>query len=127
MPCSAVQVCTQGYPQYLDAFDTFHNSLTPIGIARDGRKIYGPHNGQGKLWQPCDVDYCNGLYIFDEYVYVATYFFPYITACYGPANSGNLVPSCSSNPRKCSSGEVTGRMLAALASVIVCVGMMVFA
>ena len=78
-----------------------------IGLSRDGRKIYGPKNSNGDYWQPCDVDYCNGVYLNGEYVYVATYFFPYIMACYGPSNNGLLIPSCSSNPRKCTSTSIT--------------------
>ena len=65
-------------------------TLRPIGIAKDGHKIYGPYNENGQLWEPCDVDYCNGRYINGEYVYVVTMFYPYIVGCWGPANTGSF-------------------------------------
>lgn len=33
----------------------------PIGIAKDGHKIMSPFKADGTLWQPCDVDACNGV------------------------------------------------------------------
>ncbi|CDW77193.1 UNKNOWN [Stylonychia lemnae] len=76
---------------------------TPIGIAKDGRLIYGPYRKDGKLWQPCDVDICNGVIFQDlNYGYVATMFHPYTVGCYGPGNAPqNFLASCSSNARKC--------------------------
>ena len=73
-----------------------------IGVAKDGRLIYGPYNAQGQLWQPCDVDACNGRYIDGSYAYVATAFFPYFAGCWGPAVQTTLFPSCTSTPRRCS-------------------------
>jgi len=102
MYCSQDGPCSEGYTHYLAAYDPSSDaSILPIGISRDGRKIFGIHKADGTYWQPCDVDYCNGLYLNGEYVYVATYFFPYVPGCYGPANNGMLVPSCSTNPRVC--------------------------
>ncbi|CDW79421.1 UNKNOWN [Stylonychia lemnae] len=77
-------------------------TMVPIGIARDGRVIYGPFRSDGDLWQPCDVDICNGRYFTGNYYgYVATMFHPYLIGCWGPANAPNLQPSCTSNPRVC--------------------------
>lgn len=102
MLCSANQGCSNGYHKYLEYYDSsLDRALIPIGVARDGRRIIGPYDSNGNYWQPCDVDFCNGLYINGEYVYAATVFFPYITSCYGPSNNGMLIPSCSSNPRVC--------------------------
>ena len=73
MFCSEEPQCSGGYHTYLSAYDTANDVyLVPFGISRDGRKIYGPKKSDGSYWQPCDIDYCNGLYIENEYVYVAT-------------------------------------------------------
>lgn len=61
-------------------------TLTPIGIAKDGRIIYGPFRSDGMLWQPCDVDACNGRMFGRHYGYVATMFHPYFVGCWGPGN-----------------------------------------
>ena len=58
----------------------------PIGIARDGRIIYGPFKSDGTLWQPCDVDVCNGRRDRQIYYYVSTMFFPYTVGCWGPGS-----------------------------------------
>lgn len=58
----------------------------PIGIAKDGRIIYGPFKSDGTLWQPCDVDVCNGVRDGNYYYYVATMFHPYLVGCFGPGN-----------------------------------------
>jgi hypothetical protein len=58
----------------------------PIGLAKDGRKIWGPYSFDGTPWQPCEVDLCNGRVIQGQYGYVATLFHPYIAGCSGPSN-----------------------------------------
>jgi hypothetical protein len=79
--------------------------MTPIGIAKDGRIIYGPFKSDGTLWQPCDVDVCNGVRSGNYYFYVATMFHPYFVGCFGPGNMGyGLSASCSANARLCTSG-----------------------
>lgn len=55
-------------------------------MAKDGRLIYGPYNEDGNLFQPCDLDLCNGCLINGFYSYVATAFYPYIVGCWGPSN-----------------------------------------
>lgn len=45
--CTDELTCVKGYPLYLNGFDTYKTTLTPIRIAREGRKIYGPRNSQG--------------------------------------------------------------------------------
>jgi hypothetical protein len=62
-------------------------TIIPIGLAKDGRVIYGPYKTNGNLWQPCDVDVCNGrIFAQDYYGYVATMFFPYMVGCWGPGS-----------------------------------------
>jgi len=75
----------------------------PIGLAKDGRIIYGPFKADGSVWQPCDVDVCNGVYFGVEiYSYVATMFHPYFVGCWGPGTwPPGFAQSCTTNPRKC--------------------------
>ena len=58
-----------------------------FGLSFDGRPIYSPYYNNGKLYEGCDVDICNGLYIDGEYSYVSTIFHPYIMGCYGPGSN----------------------------------------
>ncbi len=72
--------------------------MIPIGIARDGRVIYGPYKSNGFLWQPCDVDICNGRKEGNVYFYVASMFYPYFVGCWGPGSSGETFRAqCTSN------------------------------
>ncbi|CDW90076.1 UNKNOWN [Stylonychia lemnae] len=76
--------------------------ILPIGLAKDGRVIYGPYRQDRQLWQPCDVDICNGRYFGTYYGYVATMFHPYILGCFGPSNTvKNYYQQCSSNAKIC--------------------------
>ncbi|CDW89971.1 UNKNOWN [Stylonychia lemnae] len=77
-------------------------NINPIGIAKDGRMIYGPYNSYGQLWQACDVDICNGRYFSKgyNYGYVATMFHPYFISCWGPGNKVTFEAKCSTNARK---------------------------
>ena len=62
--------------------------MYPIGIAKDGRVIYGPYNEVGSRWTYSELDNCNGVYVGAEgtYSYAATGFFPYMIGCWGPGN-----------------------------------------
>ena len=95
-------------------------TMLPIGLAKDGRIIYGPFKLDGTLWQPCDVDVCNGVRSGDNYFYVATMFHPYFVGCFGPSNSAmGLSASCSSNPRLCISGASSLKSLIMVIAVAI--------
>eukprot|EP00347_Sterkiella_histriomuscorum_P007666 403348040 len=82
--------------------DNTDYGIKPIGVAKDGRPIYNPYKIDGTLWQPCEVDICNGRFTSRNfYAYQLTMFYPYTIGCWGPGNSPTLKPSCSSNPRVC--------------------------
>jgi len=86
--------------------------MLPIGLAKDGRVIFGPYKTDGTLWQPCDVDICNGVKSGRFYYYVATMFFPYTVGCWGPGSMGyGLEASCSANPRICEASSYGQRAL----------------
>ncbi|CDW90817.1 UNKNOWN [Stylonychia lemnae] len=89
-------------------------TVLPIGFAKDGRVIYGPYRQDGNLWQPCDVDVCNGRMFGDFYGYVATMFHPYMVGCWGPGNSPNkLTAGCTANPRLCTQATYVNNFMAA--------------
>eukprot|EP00347_Sterkiella_histriomuscorum_P022464 403338394 len=88
---------------------TSQRVLKYVGIARDGHMIVGPFKSQGALWQPCDVDACNGAMVNGHYVYVSTLFHPYTVGCWGPATGkSSVAQSCSSNVQICLSQAISG-------------------
>lgn len=84
--------------------DANFQTLKVVGIAKDGHQILGPFKQDGSLWQPCDVDICNGLTINGSYYYAMTSFYPYTVGCWGPVSSSNNYNlACTTNQRVCSS------------------------
>ena len=67
-------------------YNTTKNFRSVLGISKDGRPIYTPFHGNGKVYDDCEVDICNGIYINGVYSYVSTLFHPYIMGCYGPGS-----------------------------------------
>lgn len=59
--CASIAACKADPRAYaLAKVPAKLQSLNPIGLAKDGRVIYGPYKADGTLWQPCEVDVCNG-------------------------------------------------------------------
>ena len=105
--CEDVAECDKNPLTYMTkGVPTMLKDIMPIGLAKDGHMIMGPYRGDGTLWQPCDVDACNGLMIGGNYVYVSTLFHPYTVGCWGPSDQGIVAGVCSSNTRVC--GESFG-------------------
>lgn len=73
----------------------------PAGISKDGRPILGPYKKDGTSYSDCEVDICNGVEIAGQYMYVNTFFHPYIVGCYGKGGNPHVSQQCSTNPRKC--------------------------
>jgi hypothetical protein len=62
--CGSVDypTCIDDYAAHAKKYTpTNIKTFTPIGIAKVGRIIYGPYKADGTVWQPCDVDVCNGV------------------------------------------------------------------
>ena len=120
-PCSSDPECDSDIRKYaISKVPQQLQTMTPIGIAKDGRIIYGPFKSDGTLWQPCDVDVCNGVRSGNNYFYVATMFHPYMVGCFGPGNQGlGLSASCSSNPRLCSASGATALLNMMLAVTVI--------
>ena len=74
--------------------------------------IYGPYKSNGTLWQPCEMDACNGVRFKDtnEYAYVLTTFYPYTVGCWGPSTVLNSELECTTNERVCKSFGVMATM-----------------
>jgi hypothetical protein len=86
---STASVCsgtcaTDPISYFLEKYEN-SKTLTPIGLAKDGRVIYGPYDSSGNLWDITVVDACGGLKIEDVYSYVLTTYHPYAVGCFGPA------------------------------------------
>eukprot|EP00347_Sterkiella_histriomuscorum_P013853 403363115 len=109
--CSDVGLCANETVQY--ALNYFVKDFAPIGIAKDGHIIIGPYKDDKTLWQPCEVDACNGVVNeAGEYSYVSTMFYPYTVGCWGPSNRRLYEPKCSANYERClsSSGSILNKI-----------------
>jgi hypothetical protein len=85
VPCVDDDECWDDPPAYLT--DQFPRTLTPLGLAKDGHIVWGPYDKDGNLFERCDVDVCNGLWLDGYYSYVATSFAPYLPGCFGPGST----------------------------------------
>jgi len=72
-----------------------------LGIAKDGRPIMTPYHNNLQSYGDCEVDVCNGMMIGGNYMYVSTFFHPYVMGCYGKGSAPELYQGCSANPRLC--------------------------
>ncbi len=106
--CSSDALCSEDPRKHAIAYipEQLQTKL-PIGTAKDGRVIYGPFRPDGLLWQPCDVDICNGRREGNTYYYVSSMFFPYFVGCWGPGNVAKYRPACSTNTRVCGSNAMS--------------------
>ena len=94
--------------------------MSPVGLAKDGRVMYGPYRIDGEVWDTCDVDICNGRSMGGGiYGYVMTEFFPYTLGCWGPGRNINnrlFFPSCSVFPRQCPNTQTFSNFASHLAA-----------
>eukprot|EP00347_Sterkiella_histriomuscorum_P024256 403331763 len=102
--CANVTSCKNDLVTYMQSglSPEYKANQQIIGIAKDGHKILGPYKKGGIIWQPCDVDICNGVTQNGEYFYVMTLFHPYTINCWGPSVTSNSYKAqCSSNSYVC--------------------------
>ncbi|CDW76317.1 UNKNOWN [Stylonychia lemnae] len=105
--CDNIPKCKEDKLAYALSFMQIHEkTIMVIGIARDGHSILGPYKRDGTLWQPCDIDLCNGVEIAGIYYYVTTMFHPYTVGCWGPGPNKTVSQECSNNVKMCSSGSL---------------------
>lgn len=89
-PCAANSICSSTPLIYGEDAYANHETLYPIGLAKDGHIIYGPYTSAGTLVADCDVDVCNGAWINGVYGYYATPFHPYFVGCFGPGTNTTI-------------------------------------
>ena len=87
------QSCSNCFFNMKSSFESNRN-IKVVGIAKDGRVIYGPVKSYDAVsdvyteYSPCMLDVCNGRIeeVNSEkiYTYHATSYHPYLPACFGP-------------------------------------------
>ncbi|CDW88160.1 UNKNOWN [Stylonychia lemnae] len=104
--CKDIDECKKDKLAYSISFmKPQEKNMTVIGIARDGHSILGPFRSDGQLWEPCDIDICNGVEIEGVYYYVTTLFHPYTVGCWGPGPMKQVAQQCSNNVKVCSQSK----------------------
>ena len=85
--CEQVTDCTSDLKAYaLSGYTTAANTLTVLGIAKDGHLIVGPYDSTGNVFDCSTLDQCGGIELENgNYVYVYQNVFPYAIGCFGPA------------------------------------------
>jgi hypothetical protein len=94
----ATTSCITNVATYAIASFSSYQTMTVIGVARDGHVIYGPYLSSGTL-VTSGFDACNGMFYdsIGNYAYFATSTYPYLVGCFGPANYPSFGPNCTSN------------------------------
>ncbi len=75
-----------------------YQTMTVIGVAKDGHVIYGPYlSANTRVTSGFDV--CNGMFYdsIGNYAYFATSTYPYLVGCFGPGNYPSFGPNCTTN------------------------------
>ncbi|CDW90313.1 UNKNOWN [Stylonychia lemnae] len=117
--CNYNEACQQDPLAYsLSFMSPQEKTIMIIGVARDGHSILGPYRRDGMLWQPCDVDLCNGLYIGGVYYYVTTMFHPYTVGCWGPSPKKTIAQQCSNNVQVCSGASMVKFFIQMISPII---------
>ena len=96
--CAQTSACSSNIATYsLFGFSSYQ-TLTVIGVARDGHVIYGPYLSSGTR-VTSGFDVCNGMFhdSIGNYGYFATTTYPYLTGCFGPGNYPSFGPNCTTN------------------------------
>ena len=100
--CTSNSECAEDVVSWmLSGFEGMKNQ-TVIGLSKFGHVVYGPYDNTETLWQPQDVDACNGAWSDeeDEYFYVTSRWHPYGPGCNGPTHfpdEEGVYPNCSAN------------------------------
>ncbi|CDW88993.1 UNKNOWN [Stylonychia lemnae] len=117
--CLDIPACQSDKLKFMRTEITQATGFAPIGIALDGHVIFGPYNATGNLWQPCDVDACNGITVDNNYIYVSTMFHPYTVGCWGPANPKHFKQACTSQSKICTFGKYLESSIYLMAALVV--------
>ena len=96
--CARNYACGSSIANYSLTSFASYQTLTVIGIARDGHVIHGPYlSSNTRVTSGFDV--CNGMFYdsIGNYAYFATSTYPYLTGCFGPGNYPSFGPNCTTN------------------------------
>ena len=96
--CARNYACSSSIANYSLTSFASYQTLTVIGLARDGHAIYGPYlSASTRVTAGFDV--CNGMFYdtIGNYAYFATSTYPYLTGCFGPGNYPSFGPNCTMN------------------------------
>ncbi len=96
--CAAVPSCSSNISAYSISGFSSYQTMTVIGVAKDGHVVYGPYLSAGTR-VTSGFDVCNGMFYdsIGNYAYFATSTYPYLVGCFGPANYPSFGPNCSTN------------------------------
>ncbi|CAF1279025.1 unnamed protein product [Didymodactylos carnosus] len=96
--CAGTTACNGLIANYSISGFASYQTMTVLGVARDGHVVYGPYLSAGTR-VTSGFDVCNGMFYdsIGNYAYFATSTYPYLTGCFGPGNYPSFGPNCSSN------------------------------
>ncbi len=96
--CAMTSSCISSIANYSIAGFSSYQTMTVIGVAKDGHVIYGPYlSSNTRVTSGFDV--CNGMFYDSNgnYAYFATSTYPYLVGCFGPGNYPSFGPNCTTN------------------------------
>ncbi len=96
--CALVTSCISNISAYAISGFSSYQTMTVIGVAKDGHVVYGPYLSAGTR-VTSGFDVCNGMFYdsIGNYAYFATSTYPYLVGCFGPANYPSFGPNCTTN------------------------------
>ncbi len=96
--CMGTPACQSNIATYSISSFSSYQTMTVIGIAKDGHVVYGPYlSANTRVTSGFDV--CNGMFYdsIGNYAYFATSTYPYMVGCFGPGNYPSFGPNCTTN------------------------------
>jgi hypothetical protein len=96
--CAALSSCSSNIANYAISGFSNYQTMTVIGVAKDGHVVYGPYLSAGTR-VTSGFDVCNGMFYdsIGNYAYFATSTYPYLVGCFGPGNYPSFGPNCTTN------------------------------
>jgi hypothetical protein len=96
--CAVLSNCSSNISTYAISQFASYQTLTVVGLAKDGHAIYGPYLSAGTR-VTSGFDVCNGMFhdSIGNYAYFATSTYPYLVGCFGPGNYPSFGPNCTIN------------------------------
>ena len=96
--CAGTTACQTSVANYSISGFSSYQTMTVIGVAKDGHVVYGPYlSANTRVTSGFDI--CNGMFYdsIGNYAYFATSTYPYLVGCFGPGNYPSFGPNCTTN------------------------------